>query len=100
MKKSFILSILIALMPFTFITTKASAEWTSSANVGLFSEYRFRGVKQTDDAPAIQGGFDLSHSSGLYLGNWNSNVEFGNTSIEMDFYGGSDRSPIKIHGER
>jgi len=54
----------------------------------FFSEYRFRGIKQTEDAPAIQGGFDLSHSSGFYLGNWNSNVEYGNTSIEMDFYGG------------
>ena len=70
------------------ITNSASAEWESSANVGVFSEYRFRGAKQTEDAPAIQGGFDLSHSSGLYLGNWNSNVEFGNTSIEMDFYAG------------
>ena len=88
MKKSFILGIIIALLPFSFITNKASAEWTSSANVGLFSEYRFRGVKQTEDAPAIQGGFDLSHSSGIYLGNWNSNVEFGNTSLEMDFYAG------------
>ena len=70
------------------IGNSAKAEWESSANVGVFSEYRFRGAKQTEDAPAIQGGFDLSHSSGFYLGNWNSNVEFGNTSIEMDFYAG------------
>ena len=70
------------------IGSAANAEWESSANVGVFSEYRFRGIKQTEDAPAIQGGFDLSHSSGFYLGNWNSNVEFGNTTIEMDFYGG------------
>ena len=66
----------------------AESEWESSANIGIFSEYRFRGVKQTEDAPAIQGGFDLSHSSGFYLGNWNSNVEYAGTSIEMDFYGG------------
>ena len=70
------------------ITNSASAEWESSANVGLVSDYRFRGAKQTEDAPAIQGGFDLSHSSGFYVGNWNSNVEFGNTSIESDFYAG------------
>lgn len=66
----------------------SSSNWASSANVGVFSEYRFRGVKQTEDAPAIQGGFDLSHSNGFYLGNWNSNVEFGDTSLEMDFYSG------------
>ena len=70
------------------IVNAADSSWETSANVGLFSEYRFRGVKQTEDAPAIQGGFDLSHSSGFYLGNWNSNVEFAGTSIEMDFYGG------------
>ena len=74
-------------IPLTIGST-AKAEWEASANVGVFSEYRFRGIKQTEDAPAIQGGFDLSHSSGFYLGNWNSNVEYGNTSIEMDFYGG------------
>jgi uncharacterized protein (TIGR02001 family) len=62
--------------------------WGSSANIGIFSDYRFRGVKQTEDAPAIQGGFDLLHSSGFYIGNWNSNVEFAGTSLEMDFYGG------------
>ena len=75
-------------IPLTIGST-AKAEWESSANVGVFSEYRFRGIKQTGDAPAIQGGFDLSHSSGFYLGNWNSNVSWAQgTSIEMDFYGG------------
>ena len=75
-------------IPLTIGST-AKAEWEASANVGVFSEYRFRGIKQTGDAPAIQGGFDLSHSSGFYLGNWNSNVSWAQgTSIEMDFYGG------------
>ena len=41
--------------------------------------------------PAFQGGFDVAHSSGFYVGNWNSNVEqglFNGASLEMDFYGG------------
>ena len=44
-------------------------EHTITGNVGLFSEYRFRGISQTFAKPAIQGGFDYSHASGIYLGN-------------------------------
>lgn len=66
-----------------------------SANISLVSEYRFRGIDQTFGKPAIQGGFDYSHASGIYLGNWNSNVSSGagypNGNIEMDFYGGYKR---------
>src|SRR4029077_16195378 len=50
---------------------------------------------QTFMQPAIQGGFDYAHSSGLYVGNWNSNVSetlYGGASIEMDFYGGWKKS--------
>lgn len=57
-----------------------------SANVGLYSDYIWRGVTQTNGEAAIQGGFDLSHAStGLYIGNWNSNVVGG---TEIDLYGG------------
>ena len=68
------------------------AEHTLSGNLGLFSSYRFRGIDQTFGKPALQGGFDYSHSSGFYAGNWNSNVSSGagfpDGNIEMDFYGG------------
>jgi len=63
-----------------------------TGNLGLFSSYRFRGIDQTYGKPALQGGFDYAHSSGLYLGNWNSNVSSGagfpDGNLEMDFYGG------------
>lgn len=63
-----------------------------TGNMTLVSEYRFRGIDQTYGKPAIQGGFDYSHASGVYLGNWNSNVSQGagypGGNIEMDFYGG------------
>jgi uncharacterized protein (TIGR02001 family) len=66
-----------------------------TANVGLFSEYLFRGIAQTGGKPAIQGGFDWTHSSGFYAGTWGSNVswleDFGlytRSSLELDFYGG------------
>jgi uncharacterized protein (TIGR02001 family) len=69
-----------------------ASDHTFTGNFGLFSEYRFRGISQTFKKPAIQGGFDYSHSSGIYLGNWNSNVNEGagypSGNLEMDFYGG------------
>lgn len=70
----------------------ATPDYTLSANVGLVSDYRFRGISQTFRNPAVQGGFDFAHKSGFYVGNWNSNVS-GNlyqngASLEMDLYGG------------
>jgi len=68
---------------------------TVTANVGLFSEYIFRGVSQTAGKPAVQGGFDYSHESGFYAGTWASNVSwpqdfrvYTRSSLEWDFYGG------------
>jgi uncharacterized protein (TIGR02001 family) len=81
---------------------------TFTGNVGIFSQYIFRGLTQTNNDPAIQGGFDYSHSSGFYLGTWASNIswlkENASTTIggvplvagtygeggsmEWDFYGG------------
>jgi uncharacterized protein (TIGR02001 family) len=60
-----------------------------SANVALASEYVFRGVSQTAEGPAIQGGFDAT--CGLfYAGVWASNLDWGvsGTDIEMDWYAG------------
>jgi uncharacterized protein (TIGR02001 family) len=68
-------------------------DYTLSANVGLFSDYRFRGVSQTKNKPALQGGFDFAHKSGFYAGNWNSSISWldgaglGTSSgLESDFY--------------
>ena len=49
-------------------------DFTFTSNVGLFSQYVFRGISQTNEKPAIQGGFDLGHKSGLYVGTWASNI--------------------------
>jgi uncharacterized protein (TIGR02001 family) len=71
-------------------------EHTLTGNMGLYSQYIFRGLTQTDRDPALQGGFDYAHSSGFYLGTWASNIswlrDFGaysnGGSLEWDFYGG------------
>ena len=51
-----------------------SAQAQVTGNMSVTSDYRFRGVSQTQNAPAVQGGVDYAHSSGLYVGNWNSSV--------------------------
>ncbi len=68
---------------------------TFTGNVGLVSDYVFRGISQSQHNPAIQGGFDYAHSSGFYLGTWASNVSWvndtgfkKNSSLELDLYGG------------
>src|SRR5690606_5817813 len=55
-------------------TAQQASNYTFSANVSLASQYRYRGIMQTNNKPAIQGGFDLVHSSGFYIGNWNSSI--------------------------
>jgi uncharacterized protein (TIGR02001 family) len=81
--KTFIAGSLIACAPL------ASAE--ISANVTLTSDYVFRGISQTDEDPAIQGGFDFAHATGFYLGTWGSSVNFGEDDpahLELDVYAG------------
>ncbi len=61
-----------------------------SGNVALVSDYRFRGVSFSDGDPALQGGIDLVHSSGFYLGTWGSTISGGTPygELELDLYGG------------
>jgi uncharacterized protein (TIGR02001 family) len=72
----------------------ATPEFTVTGNFGITSDYRFRGLQQTDGDPAFQGGFDVAHSSGLYVGTWGSNVSSWaagpgtSTKLEIDLYGG------------
>lgn len=63
---------------------------TLSANVALTTDYRFRGVSLSNGDLAIQGGFDVSHSSGLYVGTWASSIEGGAAygEAELDIYAG------------
>ncbi|XID74851.1 TorF family putative porin [Alkanindiges sp. WGS2144] len=56
---------------------------TTTGNVTLATDYRFRGVSQTSNNPAIQGGINFKHDSGVYLSLWGSNVSFAG-SIEGD----------------
>lgn len=61
---------------------RAEDPWSFSANIGAVSNYIWRGVTQTGDQAAIQGGLDVAHDSGFYAGTWLSNVDFDEGSPE------------------
>ena len=72
--------------------TAPPADITVTGSVALVSDYRFRGVSQTDEEMALQGGLTVTHSSGVYAGTWASNLAgwgtFGGSNIELDLYAG------------
>ena len=84
--KKLLVVVLASAAVFTLPVT-ASFAAKSSANVALTSNYVFRGQTQTQDGPAIQGGYDIKQSEdkGWYAGVWGSNVDQG---LEVDLYGG------------
>ncbi len=87
MKKTLIATALLA-------ATSTAALAEISGNVSLVSDYAFRGVSQTDEQIALQGGFDYAHDSGFYVGTWASNVDSSffndpqDPQLEIDLYVG------------
>ncbi len=85
----------IALAPLVAAGTAVAQELPISANVTIASEYQYRGFSQTNEKPALQGGFDFEHDSGFYVGVWGSNISWLSdsdpdisSSLELDFYAG------------
>lgn len=71
---------------------EAPKPFTVSGSAALVSDYRFRGVSQSDKNMAVQGGLTLTHTSGLYAAIWGSNLAgwgtFGGSNMELDLVGG------------
>ena len=63
-----------------------------SGSATLTSDYRFRGVSQTDKEMAVQGGLTITHESGFYVGAWGANLSgwgtFGGANMELDLIAG------------
>ncbi|HZW25582.1 MAG TPA: TorF family putative porin [Gallionella sp.] len=98
MKTKLLNSLMLAalVVPGVALAEEASPH-TVSANVGFTTDYIFRGIAQTSHNPAVQGGIDYSHASGLYAGVWGSNVSWiadsgavatGSVTMELDTYFG------------
>jgi uncharacterized protein (TIGR02001 family) len=69
--------------------TDPPADFEISGNVALVSDYRFRGLSYSNNDPALQGGIDISHKSGFFIGTWASSLaDNGGANLELDLYGG------------
>lgn len=73
-----------AALGLAIIATPAVAEL--NANIGVTSNYIWRGATQTSDASAVSGGVDFAHKDGFYAGTWVSNTT--TNQYEHDIYGG------------
>lgn len=86
------MSALLPAVPAFAQDTDPPKAFTVSGSVALVSDYRFRGVSQSDKEMAIQGGLTVTHESGLYAGTWASNLAgwgtFGGSNMELDLYAG------------
>ncbi len=83
-----------------FAQTKApEPDYTVSYNLGVVTDYRYRGISQSARKPALQGGIDYAHKNGFYLGGWASTITWIKDSsvpplatakgpVELDLYGG------------
>jgi uncharacterized protein (TIGR02001 family) len=102
--KSKLLLALLATSSAAFAQTAPAAPEVTY-NVGVVSQYRYRGLAQSKGQPAVQGGFDYANSSGYYLGVWGSTINWIKDSstnsnnvgtqnysytgsVELDLYGG------------
>jgi uncharacterized protein (TIGR02001 family) len=98
MRKSLIATAVIGALSVPAIAIAEEAAPAASPFTGNFmiaSEYLYRGIAQTRGKPALQGGFDYAHPSGLYVGTWGSNISWigdavasASASLELDVYGG------------
>ena len=90
--KKFITAAMASALFLGAAATQAAPE--ISGNVALTTDYKFRGISQSNGSAALQGGFDIAWDNGFYLGAWASSVDFDTDgagldgSLELDYYGG------------
>jgi uncharacterized protein (TIGR02001 family) len=82
------MAVVAAASTFTFADDQAASPFglSFSGNAAVTTDYRFRGLSQTQNDPAVQAGFTLAHDSGVYFGLWGSNINFGSgtPNLELD----------------
>jgi len=95
---SAIVSLPVTVCAQTAPAAEPAPSYTLTGNFGLYSQYIFRGLTQTNRNPAAQGGFDYTRANGLYVGTWLSNISwltdspavsgYSSAALEWDIYGG------------
>ena len=97
MKKS-LLALMMVASGITSVHATEVLDGNLTGNLTITSNYEFRGISLSQNGPAIQGGIDYNHSSGLYIGNWNSSFRSlpnlnnddidANSGVQMNVYAG------------
>ena len=90
-----------AVIPLVFVATGVRAQdaeaaeetagvWEVDAEIGVHSDYRFRGISLSSKDPQVTAEVSVSHESGIYAGVWASNVALNNGAddVELDLYAG------------
>ncbi|MBF5039963.1 hypothetical protein INP77_10735 [Methylophilus sp. 13] len=98
MRQSILLTAVLSAMSFAQVSyaaeeakEEAKSDWTATGNIGVVSDYYFRGISQSWHKPTVQGGMDITHSSGFYTGLWGSGVTpntYPDATTEIDIYAG------------
>ena len=91
-------ALLLSLPMSAFAQEAEEEESPFSATFAVTTDYVFRGVSQSNQNPALQGGVDYSADSGFYIGTWGSSISWLSdlstsaapisSSLELDVYGG------------
>ena len=92
--KSKLLLALLAASAGSFAYAEEAAD-PLAFNVGVVSQYRYRGLAQTKGEAALQGGADYTAANGFYAGAWGSTIKWikdagsdAKGPVELDLYGG------------
>jgi uncharacterized protein (TIGR02001 family) len=90
MKKSLIAG---AVATAFFACNTIASELSLDGTLAVTSDYRFRGISQSNDDVAMQGSINLNHDSGFHVGLWGSSIDFnqgGNdeATLELDYTAG------------
>jgi uncharacterized protein (TIGR02001 family) len=108
MRQSILLTAVLGALSFAQVSYAAeeakeeASDWAATANIGVVSDYYFRGISQSWHKPTAQGGMDITHSSGFYAGVWGSGVTpntYPDANTEIDVYAGyNGTTPIEKLG--
>ena len=84
---------LISQVAFADAPAATTPEFTVTGSAAIVSQYKFRGLSQSDNLPAVQASVTLSHKSGFYVAMWGSSATHNTSPIniggtEIDVYGG------------
>jgi uncharacterized protein (TIGR02001 family) len=76
-------------------TAPAAAAPEVTYNIGVVSQYRYRGQAQSNGDAALQGGVDYANANGFYAGVWGSTIKWIEKTAQQNFTGGTE---IDIYG--